>query len=170
MHYAAFCLDEHQTAFTHWAFDLNSFGQIWSWSRHFGCSTEDELWLLFSSCLLQGIALFTPLATILLFAFLKRTEKGELKEASLGESCIYRDTKCVPNRTLMHCFIPFCSINSVSSDNSNKKVECLSGVLQEPEYFNTCSYTYLAEMGRGTILQMSFKLHHVVWLRYFTTF
>ncbi|TSM12562.1 Phospholipid phosphatase 4 [Bagarius yarrelli] len=34
--------------------------------------------------LMFSIALFTPLATILLFAFLKRTEKGELKEASLA--------------------------------------------------------------------------------------
>lgn len=45
----------------------------------------------FSSCRLQSIALFTPLVTILLFALLKRTERGEIKEASLGESNIHTD-------------------------------------------------------------------------------
>lgn len=37
------------------------------------------------SLLHQSMAVFTPLIVILLFTFLKKSERGDLKEASLGE-------------------------------------------------------------------------------------
>ncbi|KAG7322839.1 hypothetical protein KOW79_014185 [Hemibagrus wyckioides] len=52
--------------------------EIWLYRFHHVKKDHVPTSLMFS------IALFTPLATILIFAFFKRTEKGEMKEASLA--------------------------------------------------------------------------------------
>lgn len=41
-------------------------------------------------CLHQSVAVFTPLIVILVFAFLKKSERGDLKEATLGKKAEHR--------------------------------------------------------------------------------
>lgn len=43
----------------------------------------------------QSVAVFTPLIVILVFAFLKKSEQGDLKEASLGKKSASRHSACL---------------------------------------------------------------------------
>lgn len=54
------------------------------------CDDNGESHCCFSliNFLKQSIALFTPLLVIFLFALLKKSGKGDVKEASLGKKCV----------------------------------------------------------------------------------
>lgn len=71
-------------------------------------------WFFF--CLPQSVAVFTPLIVIAIFTFLKKTERGDLKEASLGRRAAPRLTERNFFPLFFKAKLTFLSLTSCSRD------------------------------------------------------